>query len=115
DPALHQMFQLTDIAGPVISLERRERLFADRCDRAFEPGIILIDEMLHEQWDISDALAKWRQRNRENTESVEKIGAKFSLVNQLFEWLIGCGDDADFDADTFRAAQPFKNASLQHT
>src|SRR5262249_39426043 len=101
-------------AGPMVLFERPERLSADRSDRTFESRIVLIDEMLREQWEIAQPIAQRRQRDGEDVEAVKKVGAEFAFVDQSLERLIGRGYDADFDADALRAAQPLEDAGLQH-
>src|SRR5436189_1194223 len=75
---------------------------------------ITIDKIIYEQRNILFAIAQRRQFDWKNVEPVVKITAKGAVSDSRLQITIRGRDDANINAQNFRAAHAFKLAFLQN-
>ena len=71
--------------------------------------------MIDQRGNVFAALAQRRDLDVENIQAVVKIRAKFPLLDQLLQVLVGRRDDAEIDLDGLIAAHAHNLALLQNT
>src|SRR5271170_977969 len=74
----------------------------------------LVDQEFREQFNISVAITKRRQRNGEDVQTIEQVFAKVSVADGLGKIAIGGGDDAHVDIDRLRTAHSLELTFLKH-
>ena len=74
----------------------------------------LLDERLHQERNVLDALAQRREVHGDHVQAVVEILAERSLLHHLRQVGVGRGDDADVDLDRARIANALELALLQH-
>src|SRR5271157_657652 len=114
DCTLQNVAQLANVPGPGVLLERVRCRFLDS---HLAPGAVLsqtIEKMLREYRDIFHALAQWRHSERNNVYPEIKIAAKFLLPDQVQEFAMGCGNQADVDGSVTHVPQTAKHPIFQH-
>src|SRR5215469_8617349 len=71
-------------------------------------------EMLGDGDYVGATVTQWRNNDRQNAQAEKKIFAKMTGGDGGLEIGVGEGDQAGFDAQRFRAAEPFERAFLQN-
>src|SRR6185312_12623849 len=75
--------KLPYVSRPRIGQQDRQRLLIQYRRVALEPSGGIQREVLEQQWNIFAPLAKWRQFDECDSESIVEIGAKQLLLAQL--------------------------------
>ena len=70
--------------------------------------------MLHQAWNVFAAFGQLGQVHANDIQAVEQIFSEVAGLYQIFQVLMGCGDDADIHFDGGGAAYPVKLAIGQH-
>ena len=80
---------------------------------SFAPNVVR--ERVCEERDVVSSFPQRRQIDREHREAVVQIRAKALLHHRFTEVAVRRGDDADFDFDGRRPADPLELFFLHHT
>src|SRR5664279_24847 len=112
--AFDRVFQLADIARPIVLLQFIHRRRRDSGDLLAHFTRKLAREVVHQQRNIFPAFAQRRNLDMKNIQTIEKVGAELALLDQLFQVLVGGGDHAEIDVDGLIAAYAHDLALLQH-
>ena len=112
--ALDGVFQLADVAGPLVVHQQAERFGGELAGLEAVFFGVELEEMRGEQRDILLAVAQRRQVERDDVEAVEEVFAEAALFDGLLQVDVGGGDDADVDLDFVGAAEMHEAAVLQH-
>ncbi len=81
------ILQLTDIAGPIVRHQQRERLRGNAGDASALQPVEAGDELLHQQRDVLLAAAQRRQFHAHDVDAIVKIltkNAEAYLLHQIF-------------------------------
>src|SRR5262249_26515322 len=113
--ALDDVFELPDVAGPVVRHQPPQRLLRHR-DAARRDLLAaqLLQEVLHEERNVLAALAERRQAHGDDVEAGEESLAGRALRDHLREIRMRGGDDAHVDLDRVGVADALELALLQH-
>src|SRR6202008_34170 len=106
---------LTDVARPLIFLERFEGGGLQALDRLVALMPKLDQEMLGEHRDVVASRAPRRQMNRDDVESVVQIGAEAADPNLLVQIAVRRRDEARIHRDGVRRAHRNDFTMLQRT
>ncbi len=82
------VFQLPHIADPRLLLQLNHRGPGDSCDLLVHGQGKFLHEMFDQRRDIFPAVAERRQFDMKNIETVEEIGAKCAVFDQLLKILL---------------------------
>src|ERR1700722_2994825 len=104
DDALDHVAQLAYVARPGIAHEHIDGFVGDFAGLASVGGCEFLQEMAGGERNIFFSLAQGRGEKRNHVEAVEKIFAKISAGDFVFEIFVGGGDYADIDGGQFFAA-----------
>src|SRR5579864_998163 len=114
DGAFQAVFQLTDIAGPLIHLEQFQGVRVDGVLRL--PGLAnTLKEIFRQRTNIFLTLTQRRQTKTYHVEAEEKIAAERSLLDRRLQVTAGGGYDAHVDSNGFAIALKVKLSFLQGT
>src|SRR5260370_10307960 len=108
------VLELSNVAGPMIAHQGAHGFVRNRIDRFVHRSSELLNEMLHEVWNIGFPFAQWRQINRENVQPVVQIFAELTILSYLLQVLVGGRNDANIDSRGPRAPDCLKLMLLQH-
>src|SRR3989442_479297 len=86
----HHILQLSHIAGPIVGHDPLQPVLADS-DRALGAA----DEALDQKWDVTSALAKGRDWESYNVQTIIKIFAKVARRHGLAQILRGRGNEPE--------------------
>ena len=111
---LEDVFQLPDVAGPVIAHEHVDGGRRDALDDLTVLVRELLEEVIGEQQQVGFALAERRHEDGEHVEPIVEVLAEGILRDGLLEILVRRGEQAHVGLDRFGAAQPLELALLQH-
>src|SRR5713226_1987837 len=112
DGALHDIFELADVAGPIVV---HQELEGRGSEMAQGLGIFLavaVEEMREQRGNVFAAVAQRRQLQVNDVGAVIEILAEAALADEGEEIDVGRGDDAHVDFDLFRAAETHELALL---
>src|SRR5262249_48379858 len=112
DRALNDIFELPDIAGPVIGLEQLERASLDPSDRASKTRSVLGGKVLRERQNIFAPLAQRGHADGKNVQAVKEIVAEAPGLHILGQVTVGGRHNAHIDAQSFAPAQALELALL---
>src|SRR6476646_3817277 len=114
DGAFQTVFQLTDVAGPIIDLKQLHRL---RTDRVLDLSALAraLKEMLSQRTNVFFALTQRRQTETNHIEAEEQIASERSLLHGHLQVPTGRGDNPNIDRDGFAVAMGMKFPFLQGT
>ena len=87
----------------------------DNLDDLVHGACELLDEVPNELGNICFPFAEWRERNRENTQSIVQIFAEFTISNHLSQVPIGRSHNTNIDPHGARAAYRLELTLLEHT
>ena len=76
----------------MILLERRDHTVLQRIDGFAAPCRMLVNEVLHQHWNILDAFAKRRHDDRDHMQAIKEIVLEPTLVHELTEVAVGRRD-----------------------
>ena len=93
--ALDDVFQFTDVSGPVVRLELCEGVWRERVRLAC--GCVLADKVVGQIFDVFLAFAQGRKRYGDDVQSVEEVFAETLLGNFFAQVSVRGGNDAHVD------------------
>src|SRR5262249_45501429 len=99
----------------LVALDSSQHLARDEVDRLPLTLGERADEVSDQQRDIPLSLAQWRQREREDIQTIIEIGAESVVFDHPPQVLIGRCDDPDIDPARSPAPQPFELLLLKRT
>lgn len=105
---LHKVFQLADIARPLVVEEQRFGFFGKR-QLSMVLAAVKPQEHACEGQNVRLAVAQRRNGDHRHLEPVIEITAEFPARDGAFEILVGGGDDAD--VDRFGVVEPTRMIS----
>src|ERR1700692_2192023 len=88
-------------------------LLRNRFDRFVHRGGKLLNEILHEVWNIRFSFAQWWQINREDIQSVVQVFTEFTILSHSLQVWVGRRNNANVDSRCPRAAHCLKLTLLQ--
>ena len=107
-------FQLPDVPGPRIILQRLHRLLLDRRDLFAQfPGIPLYEGLDHQR-DVFFPLPQWWDSDGEDVEPIVKVLPEPALADLFLKVSIGRCHDPHIDFDGMGRAQALKLVMLNH-
>ena len=112
--ALDDVFQLTDVAGPVVALQRVDRV--GRKPQVFSPlalGVPL-HEVFGEERDIPFTVSERWELDPRDIEAVKQIGAEVVVLDGALESGVGTGDQSRMKRLFFGPAKPAKFPVFDH-
>ena len=112
DRALDQVAELAHVAGPVVALERRQRLGGHLADRPSEARALAAREVLDEERDVLATLAQRRQPDRDDVQAVVEVLAEATRPHLGEQVAIARRHEAHVDDAHLRAAEPLHLALL---
>ncbi len=112
DSAEHGVFQLADIARPVVARDQRHGFRPDAANGAAFLCRETRQKPPGEIGDIIAALAQGRDGDGEDVEAIVEVFAEAALLHKFDQVLVGGGDDADIDLDGFLATDGIDLAFL---
>src|SRR5690606_28686965 len=110
--ALHDVGQLTDVPGPLVSREQVHRVPGPRRQRLARAGAVNRREVPHEQRDVTRALAEWRDVHRDNVQPEEQILPEQALGHGTGQVLVRGGYQPDIRLDGLPATHALDLARL---
>ena len=108
------VFQLPDVAGPVVGHEHVDGRGRDAPDVLVVLAAVLLDEIVRQKQDVGLALTQGGEVYREDVEPIVQVLAEAAPADQLFELEVGGRDQAYVDFDGGRTADPFELPLLEH-
>src|SRR5213592_2185116 len=99
DRPLDDVFELANVAGPVIVLEHDERIGRHRRHALAELARELLDEVSDEEGNVLAPIPKGRQVDRDDVESIKEVLAEQPVGHRLAEVTVGRGDESHVDLD----------------
>ena len=93
---LHHIFQLANVARPVVALERLDHPWSEPLRYGRISGVLL-EKVINEQRQIVPTRSKRRDLDRHHIQTVIKIGAEFALLHQGLDVGIRRRHDPDID------------------
>ena len=112
DRAADDIFQLADIAGPVMRLQQRQRIAADPAGLAGSRGMAQ-QHPEGERGNITRPIAQRRQGQGEDIEAIEQVFAEPPGLDLGCQMAVGAGDHPHIDTDRAGRAQRQHLAFLQ--
>src|SRR5579871_1693061 len=113
DGALHEVAQLTHVAGPPVLQERGLGRPAQPANRTAELAAEVFDERLRQQHDVLIAAAEGWHLDAQDVEPVIQILAERPRLDGLLEIAIGRGDDPHVHPHIARPANPPERLLLE--
>src|SRR5258708_18072522 len=87
----------------------------NRFNRFVHRSSELLNEILHEVWNIGFPFTQGRKINRENIQPVVQIFAEFTILSHSLQVLVGRSNDANIDSRGARTAYGLELTLLKHT
>jgi hypothetical protein len=112
--SLYEILQLPHVAGPVIGVECFHRFGWDRIDTFLHSLGEFLGEVSDQQWNVFSTLAQGRGGDRKDLKPIVQIVAELLFFNQSSQIPVGCGNDANIDADRASTPQSLKFLLLKH-
>ncbi len=114
DPALHDVLQFADVAGPVIAVEHIDDRTGEAAHIFAADFAVFFEKKVGELEDVTLALAQRGDVDGEDVQAVKQVFSEAAFGGHLLQVAVGGGDDADVDFGGVRAADAFEFALLQH-
>ena len=111
---VYDVFELADIARPVVLLQGARDRVGERLDRSVHYTRKTVRQVLSQQRDVITPFAQRRQRDRKHVQPVVQVVAKAVLPDFLGEIAIGRGHHTHVNIDGARAAQSLELPFLEH-
>ena len=111
--ALDDVFELADVAGPLVVDESAHGVWGEFADLEVVLFGEVVEEAVDEQGDIFSAAAQRRHLDGDDVEAVVEIVAELAFADGLAEVDVGGGDDADVDLNLLIAADGHEAALLE--
>src|SRR5450631_2254839 len=112
--AFDRVLKFADVAGPGVAHQWSQCFGGNAAPRPFIFLGILLEEVLHQQWNVFAALPQRWQINADYVEAVKQIFAEAAFFYHLAKIHVGGGDDAHVHLNLLHAAQMHELAILQH-
>src|SRR5262249_39668234 len=113
DGSLHNVLQLSDVAGPVVRPQKLQRRFVDTSNLLSHATGVPMCEVLHEQGNVLAAFAQGGQLQRKDVQSIEEVRSELASGDSLFQISIGRSDHSHVGADRPAASHALELALLQ--
>src|SRR6185312_6779175 len=113
DVALHQVFELADIAGPGVALHGREQLGGEGRGAALVAAAEFGDEVAGEGIEVFETLAQRRQLDADDVDAVIEVAAELAARHLVLEVAVGGEEHAGAGADLLASAEAEEAAVLQ--
>jgi len=113
EDALHEVFELSDIAGPGPILEHGQSLEAEVFHIFMEAVVVFFNEVVDEAWDIVLAFAQGGEVDGDDVEAIEQVLAEASGFHFFFKVSVAGGDKAHIHACGFNTSDALKRALLE--
>src|SRR5262249_28488267 len=97
-----------------VATERLEGLDRDRINVPIQATGELVNEVMHERFDVLGSIPKGRYRDREDVEAVVEIVPELLGSNHRAEITVRRGDHAHIDPECARPTETVELAFLQH-
>jgi hypothetical protein len=112
--ALHEIFELADVAGPGIVREGVHGVGGNVLDGFVEAAADFLDQVANEEGNVLATLAQRRDVDGENVEAIVEIAAEGALGDEPRKIAIGGGDDANVHALRAVAAEALEFLLLEN-
>ena len=86
-----QVFQLTDIARPVELLQVCNNISRQGFCFNFQLTCSSVEKMVHQQWNILETLAQWRNLDTNDIQTVKQVFTEITRPDQAFQILVSRG------------------------
>src|SRR4029077_7459145 len=106
DRSLNDILQFANIAGPIVTGERLDRLGWNAFDFPSHPSSVLLDKKASEYRDVLAALPQGRNVQWEYGQPVVEVRPELVLRDHRFQVPIGCGDNPNVNVDRPVSAHP---------
>src|ERR1700754_1885842 len=93
DRAFDYIFNLADVAGPIVVLETIDCSVSESLDLAAALPSIFLDEVASQQRNIFAALPQRGHGMRHDVQAIVEVFAKLSFFDLIDERAVRCGDD----------------------
>ena len=110
----NDVFQLPDVPGPRVILQRFQRLILNGCDLFSKFFGVSLCEGLDHQRDVCFPLAQRRDSDGKYVESIVKVLPKPAIADLFFKVSIGRRHDPHIDFDGMGRAEALKLVMLNH-
>ena len=111
---LHAVFQLADIARPVIGGQHVDGGCRDTPHLLAVLTAVLLEEMISQKHHVRLPLPQGGDEDGKDIQSIEEILSKGAICNRLLQVDVGRGDDPNIDHPWFLAAESFDLSCLQY-
>src|SRR5688572_28945930 len=111
--ALAGVFQLADVARPMILIEQFRRLWCQAPNLLPELAVVPVDVIGGQQRDITAPLPQRRQRDGHHLQAIEQVLTELAGLDVLLEIAVGRGNDPDVDADIGKTADALEGFLLE--
>src|SRR6185369_9530165 len=115
DSPFDEISQFTDVASPRALRQDLHCLLRYRLNLFSHPCREFRDKETYQQRNVLAPLAKRRDLNREDVESIEKILAELLFLDHGPKVAMGRGDESHVDLNRLRASQPLELPLLDGT
>src|SRR5258708_28569830 len=113
DAARDVILELSNVAAPVMAHQGAHGFLRNRFDRFVHRSSELLNEILHEVWNIGFPFAQGREVNRENIQPVVQIFAEFTILRHLLQDFVDRRNAPNIDSRCARAADSLDLTLLQ--
>src|SRR5262245_24092466 len=111
---LDRVFELADIARPIVGDGAIEKRGRDSLKRLAQLAGDLCKEVADERRDVLAPLAQRRDRHRKDVEPIEEVGAEGTRADLRLQIAIRAGDHTHVGAQRARPANPLELLLLEH-
>src|SRR5208282_302912 len=109
------VFQLPDVARPLVANQGLHRFRRNRINRLAHSSRGLLYKMLHQEGDILRPVTQRRNMDGKHIQPIVEVAAKLLLQNHSFQVAMSRGHNANVDFLRPRASQALKFPFLQDT
>lgn len=113
DGALDDVFEFSDVSGPVVFGEESEGGVVEAFEGFGEAVGVSCEEVSGEVEEVGASFAEGRHAEFDDVEAVVEVLAESVLSDEGGEVAVGGGDDADIDADGSGASDEFEGFLLE--
>ncbi len=110
---MHRIFQLPDVAGPVVLFQLAVRLGAEILFHSVFPAVTLY-KILGEAINVLLPLAQRRYLDHADIQPVKKVFPELTLVHQLAKGYVVCANHSHIDVSRGGSPHPIKGVFLKH-
>ena len=110
----NSIFQLSNIAGPIIVHDNTHGILGDVLDCRSCLLIEMSDKVIDQQWNIFFSSSQRRKMDGKNLETVIEVIPEMSPTDEIVKILLACGDNPYIDSASFGFSNPLYLPFLQH-